>query len=60
MHCCQQRLDALAHVGMIVQDKYNGLAVRARSVLEFSFVRRVGRKPDAQIVPAAGLEGTEL
>ena len=29
-------------------------------VAQVGFVRRVGRKPDAQIVPAAGFEGAEL
>ena len=29
-------------------------------VAKFAFVRRVGRKPDAQVVPAAGLDGAEL
>src|SRR5215468_8459460 len=29
-------------------------------VAQFAFVRRVGRNPDVQIVPAAGFEGAEL
>ncbi len=41
-------------VGMDVAE--GALAV----VAELGFVRRVGRDPDAQIVPAARLEGAEL